>query len=355
MFLNVALSLNQNKTKIYCCYGCRVVEHRVEAETCIYLSLNETKIKMSSSSSSSISDDSDTPELSNKVHGDKEESDYVEDDGEFDIEKVIEHIKNRNKKKKKGRKSQWSTQLTNDLVDIILSDENLKEKLVFTNVKNAKNGEYYGTVIKEMKNRCESNGSAEFVFSVKQTRDKFKRCIGTCRNAAMKIKKESGIKRFQEEKGLGAWFPQLFSVCKSMDNCQPEQTIEPGLSDDDANEEDKSSGHNTSNESSTSCANISASSCPNTSTTSKRTFVPIHETSKKPKRCSSKDVLFETMNSIHEALSNDPTKDLIDYMKEEAKQQKTRDDAFLKLMERIFPPNPAPLHFQFLVLTAATT
>ena len=157
----------------------------------------------------------------------------------------------------------------------------------------------------------------------------------------MKIKKESGIKRFQEEKGLGAWFQQLFSVCKSMDNCQPEQTIEPGLSDDDANEEDKSSGHNTSNESSTSCANISASSCPNTSTTSKRTFVPIHETSKKPKRCSSKDVLFETMNSIHEALSNDPTKDLIDYMKEEAKQQKTRDDAFLKLMERIFPPNPA--------------
>ena len=74
---------------MYCCYGCRVVEHRVEAETCIYLSLNETKIKMSSSSSSSISDDSDTPELSNKVHGDKEESDYVEDDGEFDIEKVI--------------------------------------------------------------------------------------------------------------------------------------------------------------------------------------------------------------------------------------------------------------------------
>ena len=53
-----------------------------------------------------------------------------------------------NTKKRKGRKSQWSTNLTNDLIDIILEDDRLKEKLLMTNVKNSKNSEYYENALK---------------------------------------------------------------------------------------------------------------------------------------------------------------------------------------------------------------
>ena len=46
----------------------------------------------------------------------------------------------------------------------------------------------------------------------------------------MKVKTPSGIKRFQEDKELGNWFGKLLPVISSMDNCQPQQSIEPGQS-----------------------------------------------------------------------------------------------------------------------------
>ena len=103
-----------------------------------------------------------------------------------------------NTKKRKGRKSQWSTNLTNDLIDIILKDDRLKEKLLMTNVKNSKNSEYYEKVIKELRKRCQARDEV-FEYDVKHTREKFKRCIGICNDAAMKIKTASGITRFQED------------------------------------------------------------------------------------------------------------------------------------------------------------
>ena len=56
-----------------------------------------------------------------------------------------------------------------------------------------------------------------FEYDVKQTREKFKRCIGICKDTAMKIKTASGITRFQEDKEYGTWFNKL----------QPQQSIEP--------------------------------------------------------------------------------------------------------------------------------
>ena len=48
--------------------------------------------------------------------------------------------------------------------------------------------------IKKKKTREE-----DFPFDISQTREKFKKCINICREAAMKIKTKSGIQRFQEE------------------------------------------------------------------------------------------------------------------------------------------------------------
>ena len=116
-----------------------------------------------------------------------------------------------NKKKKYGRKGQWPDALINDLVDIIIEDEKLKEKLLFTNIKNVKNSQYYAIVIDELEKRCAENGE-EFKFNLKQTRERFKRYVSICRNAIMTVKTASGIKRFQEEKDLGKWFPKLLPV-----------------------------------------------------------------------------------------------------------------------------------------------
>ena len=101
-----------------------------------------------------------------------------------------------------------------------MDNDKYKEKLLFTNVKNVKNGQYYDKVIEELKEKCSEKGE-EFPFNVAQTRQKFKRCINTCRDAVMKVKTSAGIKRFQEDKELGSWFGKLLPIISSMDNCQP--------------------------------------------------------------------------------------------------------------------------------------
>ena len=59
-----------------------------------------------------------------------------------------------------------------DLVDIIVEDEKLKNKLLLTNTRNAKNRVYYENVLAELKKRFEEHGE-EFLYDVVQTRSKF--------------------------------------------------------------------------------------------------------------------------------------------------------------------------------------
>ena len=133
----------------------------------------------------------------------------------------------RSTKKRNGRKSQSSTNLTNDLIDIIPEDDRLKEKLLMTMLKTAKTANInYEKVIKELKERCQARDEV-FEYDVKQTREKFKHCIGIFKDAAMKIKTASGITRFQEDKEYGNWFNKLFNVRKYTANCQPKQSLEP--------------------------------------------------------------------------------------------------------------------------------
>ena len=107
-----------------------------------------------------------------------------------------------------------STNLTNDLIDIILEDDRLKEKLLMTMLKTAKTANInYEKVIKELKERCQARDEV-FEYDVERTREKFKRCIGICQDAAMKTT-ASGITRFQEDKKYGTWFNKLFNVMKS--------------------------------------------------------------------------------------------------------------------------------------------
>ena len=78
------------------------------------------------------------------------------------------------------------------MINIILEDDRLKEKLLLTNVKNSKNSEHYEKVIKELKGRYHARNEV-FEYDVKQTREKFKHRSRICKDAAMKIKTLSGI------------------------------------------------------------------------------------------------------------------------------------------------------------------
>ena len=151
-------------------------------------------------------------------------------------EKDDEDLLKKPKKGKKGRRGQWTEHLGNDLVDIILDNDKYKEKPLLTNAKNIKNGEDCHKVIEELKESCSERGE-ELTFNVKQTRQKFKRCINICRDAVMKIK-TSDIKHFQQGKEIGSWLGKLLAVLSSMDICQPQEAIEPGRKAPETNGEE---------------------------------------------------------------------------------------------------------------------
>ena len=68
-------------------------------------------------------------------------------------------VGNKNRPKKKaGRKSQWSDACTDDLVDIICEEQIYQNKLIFTNVKTARNTGYYRKILAEMKKRGQQRG-----------------------------------------------------------------------------------------------------------------------------------------------------------------------------------------------------
>ena len=243
-------------------------------------------------------------------------------------------------KKKSGRKCHWKESVVEDLVDIILEDEKYKEKLLLTNVKNVKNGELYSKVIVELKARCEARNEV-FEYDVKQTRNKFKRCVNACRQALLKVKTASGIKRFQESKDFGNWFQKLVSVVRSQDYCQPSQHLEPSVAGkDDKSEENKLED--------TPCTSNSAR---NTSG-KRKLFTPIHETSrKKSKKVVAENILSEISNTVSEiksSIENIQTKELLEFLKEDSERQARQDDMFLKLMANALQPQHNQMQYNML-------
>ena len=96
------------------------------------------------------------------------------------------------KKNSKNKMLVENTILMEHLVDIILENDTFKEKLFLTNVKNSKNSQHYQQVMDELKDRCKQRDRI-FTYDLNQTRQKIKRCVSICREAALKIKTASGI------------------------------------------------------------------------------------------------------------------------------------------------------------------
>ena len=238
----------------------------------------------------------------------------VKYDSESDTEETESHTseesfaKPKKAKKRAGRKGQWATVELDDFIDIIVNNESYKEKLIFRNTKNMQNGVVYEKVLNELKERCSERGD-EFDFSVAQLRTKFKKCVADCKKAALTIKTATGIKRFQEEKGYGSWFQQLFALVKTRDSCQPEQAIEPSAEttsqppdvDDDGNE------------------------------MGTKVYVPIRSKSKEKKK-ESNDLLLEAVQCMRSMIENDPMKDLVNLMREEMRSSREHELRLYQLM-----------------------
>ena len=227
-------------------------------------------------------------------------------------------------KKKPGRKSNWSSETIDDFIDIVVNDNYFKKKLVFTNTKNKKNGDIYEKILSILKERAAKRGE-EIEFTVAQLRNKFKKCVSECKQAALTQKTATGIKRFQEERGFGNWFNALYSLVKSRDSCKPELALEPSSLDQQSTEVTQEDNNKD------------------------RLFVPVKKKPKLKPIEKLSETAVEAMNVVKETIKNDPTKDLIAFMREEMDKSREHELKLVGIMQSFRQSNmpfQSPPQFQ---------
>ena len=249
----------------------------------------------------------------------------VHDSPSSDEEKeYLKQNKKKGKEKKKpGRKSNWSPEAVDDFIDIVVNDDYYKRKLIFTNTKNQKNGVIYEKILLQLKERAAKRGDI-LQFTVPQLRTKFKKCISDCKHVALTMKTATGIKRFQEERGFGKWFNMLFPLVKSRDSCKPELALEPSSVEQQltkkASPDDGKEG----------------------------IFIPVKKKQKVKASDKISESAIEAINVVKDTLKNDPTKDLIAFMKEELEKSREHELKLVGLMQSFrqtdaqYPPHQLP-------------
>ncbi|XP_068731123.1 uncharacterized protein [Montipora capricornis] len=210
-----------------------------------------------------------------------------------------------------------------DFIDIVVSNTFYKRKLTFTNTKCQRNGEIYAEILTELKKRATARGK-ELKFSVKQLRTKFKKCVSDCKQAALTIRTATGINRFQENRGLGNWFKSLFAVVQTRDSCQPDQAIEPS-----------SLKQSTSSEESSKSADSDKSlqdHLENNDDSEGGLFIPIKKRKKEKPKEKLEAAILEASELVKEVVNNDPTKELINLLREEMDRSREHECKMIQLL-----------------------
>ena len=229
--------------------------------------------------------------------------------------------------KKRGRKSMWQQSHITDMVNVIINDENIVKKLVFTNQKKACNTECYKKVLDQLNKQYNKNTGKGFPFSVNQMRSKFKWCVAQCKTISLTVRKASGIKNVVEKKGYGTWFDLLFPLVKSRDSCDPTQAIEPGAdsADVETSELDRESE----------CSD----QVDKNEFSNKRPFVPQKRSAAKRSKT---DHLSKAVELLKTAVQNDPTREMIQLMREEMQHSHQQEMRYFQMMCNLMMPNQAP-------------
>ena len=279
---------------------------------------------------------------------DDEELSLSQNDGEYEKTKseleedAAEAFYKR--KNRPGKKSPWPIDTTNELIDIICSDNYFSKRLIFTNSKTSKNSEVYEKVIEELKKRTKKSGT-DFAFNVAQVRNKFKKCVSECKRAALTLKSASGIQRFQEEKEFGRWFNQLLPLVKSRESCQPEQAVEPSfiIIPDAAGDGVVEAPISQDSASST------LSEIPSTVDQSgkKRIFTPLTSKSgKKQKLDELINMTSKAIDEVSEQLKKDPVGDILAFLEKENEKAREHEMKLFSMLANGYQGHQ-PYHMQF--------
>lgn len=87
-------------------------------------------------------------------------------------------------KKESARKSKWPEKVLDDFIDIVVSSNSYKRKLIFTHCKSQKNGPIYEKILEELNVRAFSRGEV-ITSTVPQLRCKFKKCVSVYKQAVL--------------------------------------------------------------------------------------------------------------------------------------------------------------------------
>ena len=218
------------------------------------------------------------------------------------------------------------------MTNAICSNDYLVKKLVCQNTKNSSNGELFKKAVADAQKACLEWGQ-NFEFDITQTRTKFTSCVSWCKTAAMTFKTATGIQRFQDDKNLGCWFNQLFPLGKSRESAQPEQAIEPSacqeVAVDEKYDEDSTHGFDFQSDTQSPCSSNSVpSSDQRVSRKESKNFPPKRKNLAVPvKTCKKKksDLLAEAVSSFNKMLDSDPTKELLEFFKEENEKSREQE------------------------------
>ena len=173
-----------------------------------------------------------------------------------------------------------------------------------------------------------------------QTRNKFKKCVAECKKAALTRKTATSMKRFQEEKNFGKWFTQLYNFVKTRDSCSPEVTLERSCSH-------SGDSHQTVDATKTGAKahleeiNVqdNNSSSKDGDPAAKAQFVPV----KRGKRRLKRDPVVEAMETMKHVIEKDPTKELLEFFKEESERAMEMMMAARHLYYSGYPAQGAPV------------
>ena len=168
----------------------------------------------------------------------------------------------------------------------------------------------------ELKERASARGD-KFAMTVNQMRTKFKKYVSQCKQAALTQKTATGIKTYQEDRGFGKWFNALFDVVKTRDSCQPERALEPSIS--------------SSSPQCTPGSFLDDNTADNVEDEAEL-FLPKRSAKKGKCNKDTLDTTQEVMKLIQEAVRNDPTKEMISFLRDEMEKSCEHELKLFQLM-----------------------
>ena len=263
----------------------------------------------------------------------EEESDFIEE-GEMMSSEC------RKRKKRIGRRATWKEDHITDMVNIIVNNDQLVKKLIFCNTKKARNTEAYEIVLKRLNVEYNKTAGSDFPFQVQQMRNKFKSCTSKCKQICMTMKTASGNERFVEERGYGKWFDLLYALVKTRGSCQRKNACEPSAHTGNVDKQDTGKNDEEVGGDDDDCASTSSSfigSSKEVPSKGKR-FSAKKPVSKRAKT----EQMTKAVELLQGTIENDPTKELLQILREDIKQSREQKIPKLKLRQfhKVFISTP---------------